>query len=411
VELPLRRRAWLSREGWYYLAVLGFIVGGAVLRNVNLLVVLSGMMLAPLVLNWRLVMASLRGLSVRRRLPAHATAGEPLTVELLVTNHRSSFSSWLLRLHDRVQLLDADQLPLTTASLRSPSQWKRLFSSGRVVVKPKTLLYQAPAGATTTASYRLTIARRGRYRFGPTSISSRYPLGLVRGNIVFDDFDELTVFPRLGRLTDQWHELTEADLLGDERRHPQRGFAEGDYYGLRPWQSGDSQRWVHWRTTAKLNTPIVRQFERHRSHDLAIVLEPWLPEEPTEEDRGKLELAISVAATAVADMGRRGGGNLTFVIAGASPQLWNAPASPVVVEEILFALAALVGDPAPNWSEVLEQIQPYLSTAGAALAVSPRSHEAWTKRQAENHSVGAGDAPLHWVDAGSSDLSELFELD
>ena len=46
--MPLRRRAWLSREGWYYCGVLAFIVGGAVLRSINLLVILAGMMIAPL---------------------------------------------------------------------------------------------------------------------------------------------------------------------------------------------------------------------------------------------------------------------------------------------------------------------------------------------------------------------------
>lgn len=410
MELPLRRRAWLSREGWYYLAVLGFIVGGAVLRNVNLLVVLAGMMLAPLVLNWRLVMASLRGLTVRRRLPSHATAGEPLTVELLVTNHRASFSSWLVQLQDRVELIEEQPKSLTATSLRA-AIWDRLFSGGGVVVKPKALLHEAPAGATTTASYRLTIARRGRYRFGPATISTRYPVGLVRGNIEFDEVDELIVFPRLGRLSDKWDELTEADLLGEERSHPQRGFAEGDYYGLRPWQSGDSQRWVHWRTTAKLNTPIVRQFERQRSHDLAIVLDPWLPENPTEEDQGKLELAISLAATAVADMGSRGGGTLTFAIASEAPQVWNAPASPIVVEEILFALAAVAGSPTPNWPETLAQLQPHISAAGVALAISPRSREASPD---ESPTSDAGQPPaddsIRWVDAGASDIAELFEL-
>ena len=55
--MPIRRRAWLSREGWYYSAVLAFILAGAVLKSVNLLVILAGMMIAPLIINWRLVMA------------------------------------------------------------------------------------------------------------------------------------------------------------------------------------------------------------------------------------------------------------------------------------------------------------------------------------------------------------------
>src|SRR5262245_18877733 len=95
--MPIRRRAWLTREGWYYLAVQAFIVAGAILRNVNLLVVLAGMMIAPLVFNWRLVMASLSGLTARRKLPEQILAGEPLTVEIEVKNPRRWMSSWLLR--------------------------------------------------------------------------------------------------------------------------------------------------------------------------------------------------------------------------------------------------------------------------------------------------------------------------
>src|SRR6476660_642960 len=107
--MPLRRRAWLTREGWYYLAVLTFIIGGAVLRSVNLLVILAGMMIAPLLFNWRLAMASLTGLVVQRRLPAQILAGEPLTVEIHVKNTRWWMSTWLLRLEDWIEGGDRKQ--------------------------------------------------------------------------------------------------------------------------------------------------------------------------------------------------------------------------------------------------------------------------------------------------------------
>ena len=74
-------------------------------------------------------------------------------------------------------------------------------------------------------------------------------------------------------------------MAGDQRRHPQRGVSEGDYYGLRPWQSGDSMRWIHWRTTAKMGRPTVLQFERQRNRDVALLLDPWLPAEPREQRR------------------------------------------------------------------------------------------------------------------------------
>src|SRR3954452_12602921 len=107
--MPVRRRAWLTREGWYYLAVLTFIIGGGVLRSVNLLVILAGTMIAPLLFNWRLAMASLTGLVIRRRLPTQTLAGEPLTVDIHAENKRWWMSSWLVRVEDWIEAGDRKQ--------------------------------------------------------------------------------------------------------------------------------------------------------------------------------------------------------------------------------------------------------------------------------------------------------------
>src|SRR5262245_55789789 len=105
--MPLRRRAWLTREGWYYATVLAFIIGGAVLRSINLLVILAGTMIASLLFNWRLAMASLTGLIVHRRLPEQIVAGQPLTVEIKIENTRWWMSSWLLMVEDWVERVEA----------------------------------------------------------------------------------------------------------------------------------------------------------------------------------------------------------------------------------------------------------------------------------------------------------------
>src|SRR5687767_15456836 len=139
--MPLRRRAWLTREGWYYLAVLAFIIGGAVLRSINLLVILAGTMLAPLLFNWRLVMASLMGLSIRRQLPAQISAGEGLTVEIYVANTRRWMSSWLVVVEDWIERAEK---PTDRA------------------VHAQALITHAPAGGQGVGTYRLTLHRRGR---------------------------------------------------------------------------------------------------------------------------------------------------------------------------------------------------------------------------------------------------------
>ena len=82
-------RVSICREGWYYLFVVLFILGGAVMREVNLLVVLAGMMIGPMIFNWRFVRASVQRLSIERKHPTHVGAGEQVHVDVSLTNHRS----------------------------------------------------------------------------------------------------------------------------------------------------------------------------------------------------------------------------------------------------------------------------------------------------------------------------------
>ena len=76
-----QRKTTLSLETWYYLVVMGFILAGALLREINLLIVLFGMMVGPLLYNWWAVVVTLRGLEVRRQTPPAICAGDLLVVE------------------------------------------------------------------------------------------------------------------------------------------------------------------------------------------------------------------------------------------------------------------------------------------------------------------------------------------
>lgn len=413
--MPLRRRAWLSREGWYYSFVLMFIVGGAVLRSINLLVILAGMMIAPLILNWRMVMASLRGLVVSRRLPEQVTAGEPLTVEVAIENRRRTMGSWMIVVEDWVERIEdpEPQRPIAGANGqkigRSPRSrlletwWREARSILHLgATHAETVAAQVPAHGTSTATYRVTLARRGRYRFGPLRVSTRFPLGLVWGHFTQDDAAELVVAPRLGRLLPEWANLLEAQHAGDQRSNPQRGVDEGDYYGLRPWQSGDSTRWIHWRTTAKLGVPTVLQFERQKSRDVAIVLDPWLPATAEEQHAGLLELAVSFAATAVADLTSRGHARLLVAVVAAEPRCWSGPASAMFCHEVLAQLAVLPATDGASLGDTLQLARDQAPTGARLIVVSSRGPQVPSDPERNN---------LVWIDVGNAGLETLFVLE
>ena len=117
-------------------------------------------------------------------------------------------------------------------------------------------------------------------------LSTRFPFGLFRYSMNCGTSATLTVLPRLGRLTQSWNALRHESFAGNDRREHRPGI-DGDFYGLRPWQRGDSRRWIHWRTSARAGGVMVRQFEQPHSRDAAIVLDLWQPAAPDASRRGK----------------------------------------------------------------------------------------------------------------------------
>lgn len=72
----------ICREGWCYLALLVFLIGGAVMRQVNLLLIMAGMMVGLFLYHWRTVTVAIRGLQPLRRLPTSICAGDLLVVNI-----------------------------------------------------------------------------------------------------------------------------------------------------------------------------------------------------------------------------------------------------------------------------------------------------------------------------------------
>ena len=151
-----------------------------------------------------------------------------------------------------------------------------------------------------------------------------------------------------------------------------QGMLEGDYYGLREWRPGDSQRWIHWRTSAKLGELAVRQFEQQRNRDLILVLDLWQPDSPTEQELLQTEIAISFLATAVTDFSHRGGSHVVISVAGRDTRYWSGPASTMIAHDVLDHLAeAAPGDGLQIYS-VLDHVRQLGRASARSVVISTR---------------------------------------
>ncbi len=389
------RNGWrfprLTREGWYFLFVLLFVIGGAVARHLNLLVLLAGLMVGPLVLHARWVTLTLRGLQVRRRLPRRIHAGEPLHVRLAVENHRKRTGAWLLQLQDTIRQTAGPAVRQAATQVLAAVP----------VVDPTS---------QTWVTYRAHFAVRGQYTFGPIRVVTRFPLGLLESGRAYPVSDTILVGPRLGQMTEAWRRLVLAEPLGVHASHNRQGLTEADYYGLREWRPGDSVRWVHWRTTARLGEPAVRQFERQRNFSVALLLDLWLPSNPSPQHRRLLELAVSFAATALADLVRCGSGRLAVAIAGKKASCFSGQATAGFVQEVTDALSLEVGGES-TLPQTVEQLFRHWPTGATGVVISTRSDQRLALKQRRSCSEPALNRAdtMRWIDVASSQINTFFQ--
>ncbi|MCA9188326.1 MAG: DUF58 domain-containing protein [Planctomycetales bacterium] len=388
-----RIRTIICREGWYYLFVLAFIVGGAIMREINLLMVIAGIMMGPFILSWRMGIASLRKLSIRRRVPGSVGAGDMLVAEIDVRNSRRRGNTWSLIVSHRIDSEGAD--------------------GGDASNEVQLAFPLVPAGQVRVATYQVRLQQRGKYKFGPMTLTTRFPLGLQSSWLVTRDEQRVLVFPKLGFLTQRWSKLVQPTRVGSQQSQSRLGNMEGEFHGLRDWRDGDSQRWIHWRTTARRKKVTVREFERQPDQQMAILLELWRPSAMGRATYEPAEEIIRFAATVVAHHCRRGGGRLFLGIAGKSVDTMSGVSSIGLQQEIMEALAMANCSSEDRLPELLEiatgQVQPGMRTIIVSTRpVDPHDTERFSNVWTDPRKRGALSRVLCLV-AGTSEFKSYYE--
>ncbi|WP_439591819.1 DUF58 domain-containing protein [Microbacterium sp.] len=146
-------------------------------------------------------------------------------------------------------------------------------------------------GHTVAQPLEIPALRRGIITVGPATTVRSDPVGLLRREHAFDDVHEVHVHPRTVSLPS-----TSAGLIRDLEGSSTRRTVDDDmsFHAIRPYVAGDSRRHIHWKSTAKTGTLMVRQYEESRRSRMAVVL---AVAEDEYLDADEFELAVSCAAS------------------------------------------------------------------------------------------------------------------
>lgn len=224
-----------------------------------------------------------------------------------------------------------------------------------------------PAGGELDCERRRVFRTRGRYG-APPRIHSGFPLGFIRCERAGAVGGETVVLPAVGRADPdgmfRWLSR-HAGGGAQARRVVRRATTEpADVRGVRPYRPGDGVRSVHWRSSARRGELMVREYDTAPALDLFLVVEPYLPANPTAADRVRLEAALSLAATVVRCWCRDAGTRLTVLVLGPDAVAVAGPPTEAFARDALVPLAGVVG------SATFDPPDP--SAFGSALARSAR---------------------------------------
>jgi uncharacterized protein (DUF58 family) len=295
---PVRTLSRVTPDGGLFLA-LAVICGLASMTtdkpNVPLLVSLVLLSLWFLAL-WQGTRA-LKRIQFRRICAERLFANEPLNVTVLLTNNSRLPTAGLMISEE----LEPEPGPdaENTAQPGAPARQNVRMT----VARGGTFVTMVAGREQQRTSYTVAIRRRGIYRFSDTTLETVFPLGFFHTASIRRSSGRVVVYPRLGEVDTTFFKELEQSLQFIRRASPSR--AEEDFRSLREYRDGDNPKWIHWRSTARMQKMLVKEFEEPQAKRVVLLIDTNLQRLGAQRF-ALFELALSFAGTVARELLRRG---------------------------------------------------------------------------------------------------------
>ena len=254
-----------------------FMVGMILHIQQLLFVSLTLALLAPT--SYLFSRTSLRGLRVRRALPAHMTAGETSSATLTLENPAG---------HARPAFWMEDELP-------------EGLSRGETAAD---LILDLAPHEERAITYPLTAVHRGLFRLGAVRVTTSDALALHDFEETLPTSDELLVYPRVVPLPDLWPR-SPADRSTPRRTRRRPGGI--DPRATREYVPGDDLRHIHWKVSARRSRMMIVEREQSEGLRATVLLDLNQALHAGRGAESTLEYGVTLAASLLAQALDEGG--------------------------------------------------------------------------------------------------------
>ena len=200
---------------------------------------------------------------------------------------------------------------------------------------------RVPLTPAAEMRHTLPTRRRGVFTIGPASVAKADPLGLLRREVRQTGTDRLWVRPPILLVNPVPVGLAK-DLEGPTSESSPAG--DVSFHALRSYEVGGDHRHIHWMSTAKTGSLMVRQYVDNRLPWVTVVLDDRHAADDVDQTR--FEQAVSIAGSIVASHAVRGL-PVTLLI-GQDPAMTSGSATPgaSAADDLLDRLCLVTARPA-----------------------------------------------------------------
>lgn len=194
---------------------------------------------------------------------------------------------------DRIRLSAGQESELSII-LSNPGHGATRRGRVSILVGSESVYLPVPAlspGQLVHLHLGLQAMHRGAMPVGPITMEAGDPFGIIRRQQVLADGGQLYVHPKVVSLLPVMAGL-ERDLEGQASP----GIVDDDleFHALRPYEPGDDIKRIHWLSTARTGSMMVRQYEPALRTDTAL----WMDTNPSSyASADEFEMAVSIFAS------------------------------------------------------------------------------------------------------------------
>ena len=429
VTFSLRRRC----SPGAYLMIGALCVFAVVGLDTNLTMAYQGFALIAVMLIISLVWSfgSRACFDGRRVLPRFGTVGMPLPYRIYLRNDTG-------RPQRHLTLLEtlSDPRPTLEEFLNTPEpgesrrnrfdragayyRWSWLVRRNLPLVWKDLAVDCIPARGQVSLQHQFVPRRRGMLRFRDMVVAWPDPFGLFRGLNRISSPQQVVILPKR-------YPVRNIALPGNKQYQP-NGVAlasvigeSHEFAGLREYRPGDPIRHIHWRSLARLDRPVIKEFHDEFFVRHALVLDTF---SPRGEDEA-FEEAVSVAASFACTIPEQES-LLDLLFVGTEAYAFTAGRSVGSVERMLEVLAAVTPCDENNFNVLQMLVTRHASSMTGCICIFLRWDEArgelvrlirglgiptlaFVIVQSETEKEGGASQGVHWLRAGhiAEDLARI----